>query len=122
MPMNTRTTTARTILTGAETEAELLEILDRVLQRAARGDAQAVLTVTLAFGPTLLAEARKALGPVYQQDAGDVVQDFTLALLEGDALRFPAIRGAALPWMKRTVRRLAREHLEGRGRDLGDAG
>jgi hypothetical protein len=41
---------------------------------------------------------------------GNVVQEFFLKMTEG-ALRFPPIRGGALPWMERTVRAMAEAHV-----------
>jgi hypothetical protein len=92
----------------------LLDELDRLVAKAADGDSRAVGAIAIAFGPTLLEEARKALGPSYEQDDADVMQTFFLRLMEG-TVRFPRIRGAAIPWMKRRMRALAREHIEERG-------
>jgi hypothetical protein len=99
---------------------ELLEALDVLVANAAAGDRNAVGAIAIAFGPVLLDEARNELGRVHEQDAGDVVQQFYLELLEG-ILRFPAIRGAAIPWMKRMVRVIARVHVRGHPPDWGSA-
>jgi DNA-directed RNA polymerase specialized sigma24 family protein len=103
------------------TDGELLDELDQLVAAAARGDRQAIGAIAIAFGPLLVKEVRQELGELFQHDAGDVLQDFFLALLEGK-LTFPSIRGGALPWMKREVRSLAREHLRRRGPDWDLAG
>jgi hypothetical protein len=92
------------------TDRELLDQLDELVIDAVSGDRRAVGAIAVVFGPTLLKEIRRELGPPFAQDEGDVLQSFLLAMTEG-TLEFPAIRGAALPWMKRIVRSFARQHL-----------
>jgi DNA-directed RNA polymerase specialized sigma24 family protein len=103
------------------TDRELLDQLDELVSDAVSGDRRAVGAIAIAFGPTLLGEIRRELGPIFVQDEGDVMQDFCLAMIDGK-LTFPPIRGAALPWMKRMVRSFAREHLRRRQREWGLAG
>ncbi len=103
------------------TDRELLDQLDELVVDAVSGDRRAVGAIAIAFGPTLLKEIRRELGPIFLQDEGTVMQDFCLAMIEG-RLTFPPIRGAALPWMKRIVRSLAREHLRRREREWGAEG
>jgi hypothetical protein len=93
------------------TDDELLEDLDVVVLHATQGDGPAVGALAIAFGPMLMKEARMELGAVWHPLAGDVVQELHVRMLAGE-LTFPRIRGAAIPWMKRTVRGIAREHLE----------
>jgi hypothetical protein len=52
------------------TDDELLDQLDHLVGLAALGDRAAIGAVAIAFGPTLLDEARAALGPTREQDAG----------------------------------------------------
>ena len=99
---------ARFIYTA--TDEELLDELDVLVSNATKGEGPAVGAIAIGFGPMLMKEARMELGELWHQDAGDVVQEFHVRLLAGE-LTFPRIRGAAIPWMKRTVRALAREHL-----------
>lgn len=46
---------------------------------------------------------------------GDKSSTTATGFVTEERLRFPAIRNAAIPWMKRMVRLLAREHLRLRG-------
>jgi DNA-directed RNA polymerase specialized sigma24 family protein len=92
---------------------ELLEAFDELVAEAAKGNRRAIGAIAIAFGPTLYDEARDALGPDGKQDGGDVVQDFFLGLCEGK-LVFPAIRGAGIPWMRRTIRAIAERHRRAR--------
>jgi hypothetical protein len=91
-------------------DEELLDELDVVVARATQGDSRAVGAVAIGFGPMLMSTARSELGELWQENAGDVVQEFHVRLLTGQ-LMFPRIRGAAIPWMKRVVRGIAREQL-----------
>lgn len=63
-------------------EADLLDQGDQLVVVATRGDRRAVGAIAIAFGPTLNAEARKALGPTWEQESADVLQEFFLALCE----------------------------------------
>jgi hypothetical protein len=103
------------------TDTELLDELDQLVADATAGNAHAVGAIAIAFGPLLLQEIHGALGALYRQDAGEVLQQFLLSLTEA-RLVMPPIRGGALPWMKRTVRSMAREHLRQRSGDWGEAG
>jgi hypothetical protein len=102
------------------TEHELLEQLDQLLQAATDGDGHAVAAIAVAFGPKLLSEARRELGPLFAHDAFDVLHDFLTALMAG-GLQCPPIRGGALPWMRRMMRLLARHHLAMRAGEGGAA-
>jgi len=95
----------------------LLDDLDELVAEAALGDGRAVGAIAIAFGPTLLAEAREELGTAHAQEDADVLQDLFVRLMEGK-LVFPDIRHAALPWLKRTTRVLARERTRGPHWDL----
>jgi hypothetical protein len=98
------------------TDEQRLDELDELVANAARGDRFAI-----ALSPRLLAEAREALGELFAQDDGDVLQDFFTALCEGK-LSFPPIRGAGVPWMMRMIREKAWGHLARRGPYGGEAG
>jgi DNA-directed RNA polymerase specialized sigma24 family protein len=89
-------------------DQDLLDELDSLVDRAARGDSRAVGAIAIAFGPTLLSEAHDVLGESWSHHAGDVLQSFFLALCDR-TLTFPHVRGAALPWMRRMVRSRALE-------------
>ncbi len=91
-------------------DEELLDELDSLVDQAVRGDTRAVGAIAIAFGPTLLEEAYGVLGPDGAHLAGDVLQDLFLGLCDR-TLTFPAIRGAALPWLRRMVRSRAHEQL-----------
>jgi hypothetical protein len=58
---------------SAATDEELLDQLDELVAHAAKGERDAVGAILIAFGPRLLDEAREALGPAHEQDAGDVL-------------------------------------------------
>lgn len=119
MTKSHRNVAIRYIYTASD--RELLDQLDELVSDATAGDTRAVGAIAIAFGPTLLKEIRRELGPIFVQDEGDVMQGFCLALTNRK-LTFPPIRGAALPWMKRMVRSFAREHLRRREREWGLAG
>jgi hypothetical protein len=86
----------------------LTDPLDACVRQAVRGSHRAIGNIAMTLGGVLHDEARAALGPRFEQGAGDVVQDFYLGLLER-RFRFPRIRGCAVVWMKRVVRMLAAE-------------
>ncbi|HEY3821354.1 MAG TPA: hypothetical protein VGL81_29510 [Polyangiaceae bacterium] len=96
-----------------KSDEELLDGLDAIVRDAVGGDTRAVGILAIAFGPTLNDEAKDALGREWEQDSGDVMQEMFLAMCEG-TLVFPPIRGAALPWMKRTVREIAKDWVKKR--------
>jgi hypothetical protein len=95
--------------------------LDELVSSAAQGDPRAVGAITVVFGKALVREARKELGPMFEGDAWDVVDRFLWELLH-ETLTLPPIRGAAVAWMKRMVREVARKHLAERGRGRKEAG
>jgi len=102
-------------------DEQLLDELDTLVGNAARGDSDAVGAIAIAFGPSLLAAAREELDPANRKDAGDAFQDLCLCLLES-RLRYPGIRGGALPWLKRMIRVLARARNNGHLPDWDHAG
>jgi hypothetical protein len=57
-----------------------------------------------------VAEARDELGPSHAEEDANVLEDLCFKLVEAD-LRFPRIPHDALPWLKRTVRALARDRV-----------
>ena len=108
--MNHRTNLALYVH-AIETESDpLLDPFDELVAHAADGDRRAVGAIAIAFGPDLLAAAEDVLGPCHRADAVDVLQRLFLDLCE-KSLHFPRIRGGGLPWLRRTVRGLARMHL-----------
>lgn len=107
---------AKRITTTAK-DAELIEQLDDLVRNATRGDSRAVGIIALVYGPMLNDEAREELGN-WEQDSADVLQTLFLTMCEGSML-FPAIRGAAIPWMKRTVREIARKWVRMREEEAG---
>lgn len=108
-------------IVDAESDAGLLEQLDELVMSATKGDRRAVGVIAIVFGPPLNDEAREALGPKYAQNSADVLQDLFLGMCE-EKLVFPAIRGAALPWLKRMVREIATKYVKEREPPGGMAG
>lgn len=88
------------------TDDELTDGLDACVRDATLGDRRAIGCIAIALGGHLHDEARAALGPRYQDGAAEVVQDFLLGLAER-RFTLPAIRGCAMPWMRRAIRSLA---------------
>jgi DNA-directed RNA polymerase specialized sigma24 family protein len=90
---------------------------DTLVMLASRGDRRAIGAIAAAMGGDILKVARAALKGC-EDEAGDVVQDFMLALLEQ---RWPFNReqGGGLTWMFGIVKMIARnrrrETLRGRG-------
>lgn len=93
----------------------LTDALDACVRRAARGDHPAIGRIAMTLGGVLHDEARAALGPRFEESAGDVVQELYLGLLER-RFTFPRIRGCAVVWLKRAIRVLAAEVA----REMGD--
>lgn len=86
---------------------------DRLLKAATRGDLDAGAWIAISFGDMLrdeatlvLGEATLVLGEALAYEASAVVQQFCDTL---DGLRFRVRRGAAMPFMRRQVRALARD-------------
>jgi hypothetical protein len=92
------------------TDEEVREQFDDLVAKAVGGDRRAIGAIAIALGPTLLEEARLALGKGREHEAGDVVQRFFLAMTEGTMV-FAGERGTGLEWMKRIVRGGARERV-----------
>lgn len=76
--------------------------------RATHGDTRALGAIAIACSPALLEEARAVMGD-FEADAGDVLQDFFLALLEGRS-RFTPAHGRAIAWMCGIIRAMARKY------------
>jgi hypothetical protein len=100
------------------TDEELLDGLDDLVRDAVRGDSRAVGIIAVVYGPMLNDEARDELGPTWEEESADVLQTMFLAMCEGRML-FPSIRGAAIPWMQRTVREIARKWVRQREEEAG---
>jgi hypothetical protein len=63
------------------TDAPLQDNLEALARRASHGDRRAIGAIAIALGPWLLLEARALLGD-FEQEAGDVLQDFFLCLVQ----------------------------------------
>jgi hypothetical protein len=87
-------------------DVQLVDELDVLLGRACDGDRRALLAIAVAFGPRLVAEAREEL-PEHEERAADAVVEFVNAIGSGSLL-YTRGKRAAVPWMVRMVRRLAR--------------
>jgi len=96
---------------------QIQDEFDDLVTRACDGDRHALAAIAIAFSARLLKEARQELGH-FKQDAGDVLADFYLAVMEGEALFDPAKERAGV-WMRRIVRELARRYRAARARDWG---
>lgn len=90
----------------SQTDAQRLDDFDVLVMRASLGDRRALGAVAIAFGPTLLDEARAVMGD-FEHEAGDVLKDFLLSLLEGRS-RFTPAYGRAVSWMCGIIRAMAR--------------
>jgi hypothetical protein len=80
-----------------QTDAQRLDDFDALVALATQGDRRAIGAIAIAMSPMLLDEARGLLGD-FEHEAGDVLQDFFVWMLEGKT-RFTPARGRALPWM-----------------------
>jgi DNA-directed RNA polymerase specialized sigma24 family protein len=101
-----------------QTDAQHQDEFDELVRRATHGDRRALGAIAIAVSPTLLEEARDVLGEDFAQEAGDVLQDFFLMLLEGRS-RFVPAYGRGLAWMCGIIRSMARRHRVAREMDWG---
>jgi len=92
----------------SKTDAELQDEFDDLVQRATHGDRRALGALAMAISPILLKEARGLLGN-FKDEAGDVLQDFFVWMVESQT-RFTPARGRALAWMCGIIRAMARKH------------
>ena len=83
------------------------EDFDDLVVRASSGDRRAVGAIAIALGKSLLDEARSVLKEL-DDEADDVLQDFLLFLVEGQA-PFNRANGPAMDWMRRMVRTIAQQ-------------
>ncbi len=90
------------------TDEEVREQFDELVGKAVGGDRRAIGAIAIALGPTLLTEAREALGEAREHEAGDVVPRFYLEMPEGPLILW-GVGGTGLAWMKRIVWEGARE-------------
>ena len=90
-------------------EIQLISELDGLLARALEGDRRAVGAIAVGLGPLLLQEAEVVLGRDFAHEAGDVLQDFFVSLLEGEVSMRP-VQGRAIQWMCGVVRAISRKH------------
>jgi hypothetical protein len=117
MGQGTKSNAARQRIFG-RTDEELLDGLDDLVRDAVRGDSRAVGIIAVVYGPMLNDEARDELGPRWEDDSADILQTMFLTMCEGRML-FPSIRGAAIPWMQRAVREIARKWVRQREEEAG---
>jgi uncharacterized protein YuzE len=89
---------------------DVLDPLDCIVLAACRGERDAIGWLCRTYQHLLASEAADVLGLRNRKDADDVVQSLWLGLLKCH-FRFPIIRGAALAWLRRTVRGLAAERV-----------
>jgi hypothetical protein len=99
----------------AKTEEQRRADFNDLVRRAAEGDRRAIGAIAIAVSPTLLEEARACLGE-FEQDAGEVLQDFFLGLIERRLLFVPA-HGRAMSWMCGIVQAIAQQRRRERERD-----
>jgi DNA-directed RNA polymerase specialized sigma24 family protein len=90
-------------------EAQLLDQLDELVLAATRGDRRAIGAIALTFTRDLLAAANAVLDD--EHDAADVVQEFFLALLEGEVECLSPPRGRGMGLLLGLVRDRARRHI-----------
>jgi DNA-directed RNA polymerase specialized sigma24 family protein len=107
--MKTRTNLAHDVHRHDEDPDPLLDEFDELVREAAAGNRRALGAIAIALGGRLHAVAVEALGPAYRDHAGDVVQELFEGLCD-KRFPFPRIRGAAWPWLRRTVRAIAQRH------------
>ena len=79
---------------------------DTLVREASRGDRRAIGALAIGYGPTLLAQAREALGEERRQEDADVLQELFLEMTEG-AHPFEPGRQRAVEWLRGRVRVLA---------------
>jgi DNA-directed RNA polymerase specialized sigma24 family protein len=96
---------------------DIKDQFDELVVLASRGDRRAIGAIGIAFGPTLLEEARTVLGE-FDQEADDVLEDFLLALVDRRLLFTPA-HGRATPWICGIVRAIALQRRRELQRDWG---
>jgi DNA-directed RNA polymerase specialized sigma24 family protein len=103
--MNTKTACPKLIVLPQP--AESFSRFDELVRRATRGDRDAIGAIASALTRELRGEANAVLHN--EHDAADVVQDFFLALLEGEAERFAPAPGRGKPFLLGIVRAMARK-------------
>jgi hypothetical protein len=110
--------TRKTLMSNAhclQTEEQRRADFDDLVRRAVEGDRRAVGAIAIAISPTLIEQARACLGE-FDQDVGEVLQDFFLCLIERRLLFTPA-HGRAMPWMCGVVQAIAQQRRRERERD-----
>ena len=88
------------------TDAEARAMFDTLVRRSWTGDRRALGTLAIAFGSTLLGEARAIVGAHREEDAADIVQDFYVVLLERRG-RWPPRHGSTARWVRERMRQVA---------------
>ena len=87
------------------TDAQLLDELDELVLAAVGGDRRAIAALAIGYGPVLLREARKMLGPARAHEAGDVLGELFVEMLGGTLVFVPG-QDRARGWLKGQLRRL----------------
>ncbi len=90
----------------AATDVQPHDMLDTLVQKASLGDRRAIGALAVGLGPTLLEEAREALGPRRAEEDEDLLQDLFVCLSHG---KLPFVRGRdhGLEWLRRQLESLA---------------
>jgi DNA-directed RNA polymerase specialized sigma24 family protein len=83
-----------------------LDEFDALVYSASIGDGRAISALAIACSPTLLAQAREALGEERAEEAEDLLQDLFVCLTQA-ALQFTPGRDHALEWLRARIQSLA---------------
>ncbi len=98
-----------------QTNEQRQDAFDDLARLATEGDRRAIGAIAMAISPTLLEEARAGLGE-FEQEAGDVLNDFFVSLIER-RMRFVPAHGRAMPWMCGVVQAIAQQRKRERERE-----
>jgi hypothetical protein len=90
----------------AATDAQLDDMLDALVLKASLGDRRAIGALAIGLGPTLLKQAREALGAHRASEDEDLLQDLFVCLTHGK-LHFARGRDHGLEWLRAQLRSLA---------------
>jgi DNA-directed RNA polymerase specialized sigma24 family protein len=90
----------------AAPEVPFDDMLDALVFKASLGDRRAIGAVAIGLGPTLLKQAREALGPRRADEHEDLLQDLFVCLSHG---KLPFVRGRdhGLEWLRSQLESLA---------------
>ena len=90
----------------AATDVHFDDLLDALVLKASLGDRRAIGALAVGLGPTLMKEAREALGARRTDEDEDLLQDLFVCLSHG---KLPFVRGRdhGLPWLRAQLESLA---------------